>query len=341
MRLRRWMSQHHPAKEQKTRCLVAMLCLVLAGILGGVSAMICNGQPSQQMAKRWDDSGDSAQISCFFADGLTVVPDTIRAFEYTLEIQLKEASLEAPTENARLWADACSAKGQIMLSSSRASVNVGAYGVGGDYFLFHPLKLETGGRYFDGDDLMQDLVILDQNTAWQLFGSYDIAGQPITIGSGPNAHIGVIAGVVESESGWMNEKADATTGTVYLSYEMLNTYGSHSGINTYEIVMPNPVTGFAKDMVADYIGFSEEQIQIVENQTRYSFKNLLVILGQFGTRSMNAKAIIYPYWENVARGWEDILAALLLLEILLLVIPIVLLLSGLYHLWKSNYFWGN
>lgn len=336
MRLRLWVSQRHPTRRQKIWSLIAVICLGMAGILSAGSSMIRDSQPSQQMAQRWDHSGDSAQISCFFADGLEVSPDSIRAFEYTLDNQLKEASLEAPVESARLWVDTHSAKGQITLSSNRASVSVGAYGVGGDYFQFHPLNLEQGGQYFDGDDLMQDQVILDQNTAWQLFGSYDIAGQPITIGAGPDAHVGVVAGVIESESGWMNEKAGSATGTVYLSYEMLNTYGSHSGINAYEIVMPDPICGFARGMVVDHIGFGEEQIQVVENSSRFSFTSLLGVLGQFGTRSMNAKAIIYPYWENAARGWEDILALLLLIQMILLAVPAVLLVVLIHKLWKNR-----
>ncbi len=322
--------------RQKRWWIAAGICLCLAGGLWVVSDVIGHSQPSQQMAERWDAEGGSAQISCFFADGSNVVPDTLRAFGHSLDGQLRDASIQAPNTSARLWVDAYSAKGQIHLSSSRTSVSVGAYGVGGDYFLFHPLQLEKGSMYFDGDDLMQDQVILDQNTAWQLFGSYDIAGQSITIGSGPTAHVGVVAGVIESESGWMNEQAGAAVGTVYLSYEMLDRFGTHSGINAYEIVMPNPITGFARDMVESNIGFDENQIQIVENHTRYSLKNLLTVLSQFGTRSMNAKAIIYPYWENAARGWEDVLAALLLLQILLLILPVTLLVIGLWRLWKYH-----
>lgn len=196
--------------------------------------------------------------------------------------------------------------------------------------------------YFSGSDLMQDRVILDQNTAWQLFGSYDIAGQPITIGSGTNSHTGIVAGVVESESGWMNERAGAQTGTVYVSYEVLDTFGSHNGINSYEVVMPNPVTGFAKNMVTENIGLEEDSIEVVENSSRYSFFSLLSVLGQFGTRSMNAKAIIYPYWENAARGWEDILSVILLLQLLLYLVPVVLVTVLCVKLWRRRRFhWSD
>lgn len=327
-----------PTGRQLFWTVTGVVCLLLAGILALLSAGIRNSQPSQRMAQRWDEEGHSAHVSCFFSDSAQATPDTVMAFEYALKNKLQEASIEAPSESARLWVDAYSAKGQISLSSGLSSVNVGAYGVGGDYFMFHPLELEPGSMYFSGDDMMQDKVLLDQNTAWQLFGSYDIAGQPITIGSGSDAHVGVVAGVIKNESGWMNEKAGASAGTVYVSYEMLDTYGRHSGINVYEIVMPNPITGFAKGMVADNMGFEEEQIQVVENSSRFSFLGLLSVIGQFGTRSMNAKAIIYPYWENAARGWEDILSILLVLELLFLLVPVILLIILIRKLWKGRTF---
>lgn len=327
-----------PAKSQLIRGIIAAVCLLLCGILTALSAGIQNGQPAQQMAERWDSEGGSAQVSCFFSDSVEATPETIMAFEYAMRSKLQEASIEAPSESARLWASAYSAKGRISLSSSLSSVEVGAYGVGGDYFMFHPLELEPGSMYFSGDDMMQDKVLLDQNTAWQLFGSYDVAGQPITIGSGPDSHVGVVAGVIRHEDGWMNEKAGAAESTVYLSYEMLNVYGRHSGINAYEVVMPNPITGFARQMVEENIGFEEEQIQVVENSDRYSMMALIDILRQFGTRSMNAKAIIYPYWENTARGWEDILAILFVLRTLLLAVPAVMLVLWLRKRWKKRSF---
>lgn len=327
-----------PTRRQVIRGSIGLACLFLYIILTILSAAIQNSQPAQQMAERWDSEGGSAQVSCFFSDSVQATPETIMAFEYAMKNKLQEASIEAPSENARLWASAYSAKGRISLSSNLASIEVGAYGVGGDYFMFHPLDLESGGMYFSGDEMMQDKVLLDQNTAWQLFGSYDIAGQPITIGSGPDSHVGIVAGVICNEGGWMNEKAGAAEGTVYLSYEMLEAYGQHSGINAYEVVMPNPITGFARQMVEENIGFEQEQVQVVENSRRYSMLALIDILGQFGTRSMNAKAIIYPYWENAARGWEDILSILFVLRMLLLAVPIVLLTWWLRKRWKNRKF---
>ena len=129
-----------PSGKERILLIAASVCLFTAGILAFLSAVIRGGQPSQQMAQRWDQEGGSAQISCFFSNGLEITPDTLRGFEYTLKSQLQEASVEAPSENARLWSSAYSARGQITLSSGLSSVDTVAYGVGGDYFPFHRQK---------------------------------------------------------------------------------------------------------------------------------------------------------------------------------------------------------
>ena len=62
--------------------------------------------------------------------------------------------------------------------------------------MFHPLKLITGA-YFSGNDLMQDYCIIDQDAAWQLFGSNDVVGMTVYFGNVP--HI-VTGGVQRAES---------------------------------------------------------------------------------------------------------------------------------------------
>lgn len=74
-------------------------------------------------------------------------------------------------------------------------MTVTAVGAGGNYFLFHPLTLLSGG-YISDEDYMADRVVLDAQTAFNLFGSSDVAGMEVTI----NGRTFPIAGVVQSES---------------------------------------------------------------------------------------------------------------------------------------------
>ena len=116
----------------------------------------------------------------------------------------------------------------------------------------------------------------------------------------------------------------------------MSTYGTNYGINTYELVMPNPVSGYAKTYVMENIGVSENEVEVVENTSRYETVPLFKQLAQFGTRSMSSKAIIYPYWENIARGYEDIMMLLLVIAVLLFLYPTVLLVVFLRGAWKRR-----
>jgi len=298
-----------------------------------VSNHLAGKQDSQQMAARWSEKKDVAQISCFFSANAKVSEDTILEFEHSLNASLQEASiaLESENEGARLWVDAYSADGQISISSDRANISADAIGIGGDFFLFHPLQL-LSGSYFSGNDINQDYCIIDEDAAWQLFGSNDVAGMMVYIGGIPH----VVTGVVHRPEGRLEEAAGLSHTLVYVSYKTLSELGSNNGINHYEIVMPNPVSNFAENLVRERLGTNEKEVEILENSTRYSLVNRLKVLMDFGTRSMNGKAIIYPYWENIARGYEDVIALLTLLMLLFLAYPVGLLLVVVIRWWRNK-----
>lgn len=317
---------------------------LVLGISGGISFLvflillfvinhIIGAQDAQQMAERWSETGNAAQVSCFFAAGSDTTEDTILMFEHGIDSALTEASVVQESENpgARLWTDAYSADGKITLTNNKSSVSADAIGIGGDFFLFHPLRL-LNGAYFSGNDLMQDYCVIDEDAAWQLFGSSDVAGMTVYIAGIPH----IVMGVVERPAGRLAESAGLDGTLVYVSLETLENLGTSYGINHYEIVMPDPVTGFAYNHVKENLGSDEKAAEVVENSTRYSLLSRLKLIGQFGTRSMNGKGIIYPYWENIARGYEDILTVLTLLSLILLLYPAVLLLAAFVIWWRHK-----
>lgn len=301
-------------------------------IISGISGFLAGKQDTQNMAQRWSAEGDAAQISCFFSQNGNFSQDSVMSFEHGLDSALIEASIVNDSENegARLWADAYSATGTITLSSNNGTVSVNAVGVGGDFFQFHPLKL-VSGSYFSGNDVMKDYCLIDEEIAWQLFGSNDVAGQYITIKGIPH----IITGVIE-DTGRLEDAAGLSDSVAYVSYETLSAYGQANKIGSYEIVMPNPVESYALNYVKENIGVQETELEVLENTSRYSLLSLIKVIGGFGTRSMNGKAIIYPYWENIARGYEDILALLLLLEAVFLLYPIVLVIIAVVIAWKHK-----
>lgn len=319
--------------RQIVLALTGLLSLFIGLVFTVISNHMAESQETQNMAARWSEKGGVSQVSCFFSREADVQEEDILFFEHSLNKALEEASIvsESENENARLWADAYSATGRVAIASDRGSVEVSAIGTGGDFFLFHPLKLLSGG-FFSGSDVMKDYIIVDEDIAWQLFGSNDIAGQIVTINNIPH----IVAGVIEREDGRIAEAAGLNAPLAYVSYDTLSQYGVNYGLNTYEIVMPNPVTGYAQNYVSENIGVSENEVEVVENSTRYSLPNLFKMLMQFGTRSMRSKAIIYPYWENIARGYEDILGLFLVFMTVLYLYPAVLLVIAIVRAWKHK-----
>lgn len=291
----------------------------------------------QQAAKRWDKEGDSAQVSCFFAENIEVDEFMLMNFKRQLEQSLLEVLQQEETEEGtekRLLIDAYSSLGRITITSEKGKLdNVSAVGIGGDFFLFHPLQLVSGG-YFSGNDLMQDSVVLDEEAAWQLFGSNDVAGMSVMIGNVPH----YVAGVIKRQEGRFAEGAGLNKTVVYVSYSTLSSYGTSDGINVYEVVAPNPVKGFVYNAVKEKLGVSEDEMVVVENSSRYTLLALLPVLLDFGTRSMQNTAVKFPYWENIARGWEDVKVLILLFQFILLFIPAEIIVVFLIIRWKNRNF---
>lgn len=316
--------------------VTAVVSLIIFFVLLGISSWMKQSLESQNMASRWSGEGGVGQISCFFSQE-SVTKDLLVGFEHTLDQALIEASItsESTNTNARLWADAYSVFGKLTIKSDNGSIELDALGVGGDYFLFHPLQL-LNGSFFSEDDLMQDRIVIDEDAAWQLFGSNDIVGKQVMIEGIPH----YVNGVIKRDTGRLNEKSGNGASVAYVSYDTMSKIAEKQGkelfINHYELVMPNPVTDFAFNMVKEKIGIDETKMDIVENSARFNLIPLFKVIGEFGTRSMNGKAIIFPYWENVARGYEDIMALILMIQIVLLLYPFIILIIFIVYLWRHR-----
>lgn len=256
------------------------------------------GMYSQQMASRWSKGGYS-QISCFISDKEAITEDRINNYHHIFEKALVEDSIYL--EGEKQVVSCYSARGSISIRNDNNNVEVKAIGVGGDFFLYHPIKL-LKGSYYGQEEVMDDYIIVDEDVAWQLFGSSNIDGMKVYIGEVPH----IIKGVVRRDTGRLNDYAGNNKGTVYVSYNTLKKYGDCKEINTFEVTLPNPVKSYAFNLVKEKVDIDEENIEIVENTERFDIDSLLKIIADFGSRSMNSKEIVYPYWENTARGYEDV-----------------------------------
>ncbi len=298
-------------------CIVLGLtaCMLIAiGVLAIVLHVGKNSLPDQLMASRWSADSDVAQISCFYSDDAFLTESSIEEIRYHLETKLQEQAIEPNTDTARLMIDAYCAEGAITIQSDKKTIQANAIGIGGDFFMFHPIPL-VSGMYFSGNALMQDSILLDEEAAWQLFGANDIAGMTVTIGGKPYR----VAGVYSREQGDLETLAGSKDTTVYIAYSALESNISCS-ISCYEVVLPNPVEGFAYDMMLENTMTSEENVKMVENSNRFSYISLYNIWKERASRSMKTDDIVLPFWENLARVKEESLMEVALWQVVMSVV---------------------
>ena len=200
---------------RKILLLVLMICAAI--LFGCVERALSSQLSTQQIASEWSAKESYAQVSCFFSKDAAVTEDYVVQIEQKLKTALAEASEDTSDENGRTMVDCYSTQGRLTIYSDRSSITARAFGVGGDFFTFHPLKL-LSGNYFAGDDLNADGVIIDENVAWQLFGSNNVSGMYVEI----NGVQYPVRGVVKSDKGYFSEAADEEAATVYVSYQILN-----------------------------------------------------------------------------------------------------------------------
>ena len=319
--------------KQYKKVLVLIACVLCTVLLVGIERGIVGSLSTQHLATRWSEETEFAQLAGYFSKDTGFYPNQVQAVRQSLMTGLSEAALEHTNENGgRNWLDAYSSKGECYISSNRTGTKVRTFGVGGDFFLFHPLTL-LDGNYFDATDVNEDGVILDELVAWQLFGSNHVAGMEIEI----NGNVYPVRGVVRSDSGMFSEAVEEEIPTIYVSYEVLETiYGKEVAIECYEVLIANPVKGFGVETAKKALGMDETSYELIEVSSRFDLLHRIQILKNFGIRSMNTKNIVFPYWENRAKGYEDVSALFLVLEMVAIAYPFGWFIRKVYGLWKKR-----
>ena len=299
---------------------ISAFCLIAMVICIAVSSSLRSALRSQQAATAWSgQSGERfSQISVFFRETLGFDEDSIGNLRRSLDEALLRASLE-DTDGRNLYTDAWSAEVDVTLISQRTTnpTQAKAIAVGGDFFMFHPIRLRDG-NYLSPSDIMHDRVVLDEELAWRLFGAIHVTGFELMLNDRPFK----VAGVIARENDFASSKAYTYGAGLFMSFEMLleMTEGD-ARVSTYEIVLPDPVTGFALNTLTE--AMQGQDFYAVENSTRYSLGKIFSLVGSFGERSMRQNPITFPYWENAARYTEDFLALLLVLTLFFMTFPLV------------------
>ena len=368
-KIKKWIK--HPNKKFVITTLIvnAILCLIVLFV------SIVNGSRvkelySQQAAARWQSKKmKCAEISVFYSEAGALGPTDINSIRAKIQQKLASDDYLSSKSDVRSWMDAYSGHTFEELRKDTSTLNVNVYSVGGDFFLIHTIPLKSGS-YLDMDNPDVNQIVLDEDVAWTLFGSSDIVGKKVWIGS----TVFTIIGVVEGAETDLDKQAQGENYAVYVpmkAYQQKSSSSVKSALGDageaqaseseanapgtrvicYEVVMPNPIENYALNAVAEAVGIEfktdEEKEksrsilnfgdkEILDNSSRYSFFKLLGRDDHEEYIDMKTNEIVYPYWENIARYEESRQRSGLNLMLILLVVPLLSLIYLIAFLYMNR-----
>ena len=313
-------------------CGVNVVLLVLFGVCCALYSSAAGTLQAQAVAERWRGGNETpyAQVSLYRDSSDAMMYRDVYMFRQGIEDALVAASLD-PEANEMIFTDAFCVVDKINVSSAKTkNVETTLYAVGGDFFTFHPLKLSSG-TYIAERDLNRDLVVIDRELSWTLFGSVDTVGLTLTVGG--NEYI--VAGVVERDDDFFSAKVSQPVSAIYMPFAAVYDYET-AVITSYEAVMPNPVDNFAMDTMKNLSTSGE----FVENSERFKLANISDLIFSFGKRAISTSGVSCPTWESAARLCEDYLALIAALAAVFVLLPavftVILIVRGYLALKKTG-----
>ena len=290
---------------------------------------------SQRQAERWTGESETryTQFSAFFGPGSGLNLDGIGALRQQITEKLTQASLELPS-GGEYFCDAWSGSGSVKISSERGSYDAQVLAVGGRFFDFHPQELHSGSLLSESD-LLLDRVVIDEQLAWLLYGSTDLAGMTVEIG-GQQFYI---AGVIARENDRATKKMADDSLLLYMPFETYRAMNESCTADCYEIVLPDPAKGFAKALLEECL--PKDGCFLRQNTDRFRFSAAMKSLKSFSARAVRTEAVAFPLWENAAlvaeaRGTLCFVLALLALVFPAVLAGIVLVKLVIYAKWRLH-----
>lgn len=311
---------------------------------------------SQQAAERWESKENPySEISLFYSDSYEAGKKTVEELRTGITKKLVEDTYFDPadTSGRRAYIDAYSGFADMVIERENVQLTGKVYGVSDDFFLVHPIPL-LNGNYINpvekaseiGDGIDPFQVVLDENMAWNIFGSVNVEGMKIWIGG----RVFTVMGVVEASQNKTEEMAYGNYDAAFIPYSAFALMDKKVNINCYEAVLPEPIKGYAMSTMgkaADIVVDPEEEAsgtevrsslsfgkrELVENTDRFGISSIWKYLKNKKYMSMKTTEIAYPFWENVARFEMERAGGIFKLCCILLILPVVsvlVLLGWLY-----------
>ena len=305
--------------KHKIKYGVILSCALVIIVLSCIGSYYKNVLQDINVAGKWDPEGGYTQMSVYLPVGAMQDTMLFEGMLYQMEEALKKESIEPENSKSRMIVGAYSGYGSVTIQTEEGMATVDAIGVGGDFFYFHPLNM-IDGELFSDEYLMRDYVVLEKGTAWKLFGALNVTGMTVEIGGVPF----IVAGVYEPTEIPLAKEAGLEQSMVFMFYSSLEQYGTVSGVQWLDFILPNPVSGFGGKILTENSTVDLKRAVVMEQNTRFNVIPLYKLVPGYLERIMSKTGIVYPYWENMARGYENILVAFLLVETVCLVCGLVL-----------------
>lgn len=274
-------------------CIPAALLVILAAMLLYMQALVGH-QSLQKEAERWQGESTTPfrQIAAFLPNASTAegAADTSRRLQAELEDDILCAYGS--------WEDS-------EASFAKRRTQVEAYRVSSDFFRLHSFDAANGAAAsFQTED---DVAILNEEAAWQLFGSNQCIGEYITVGE----EISRVLAVIAEPQGSVNARAFGGTARIYTKIT------SDQPVTFYELILPEYYTGFAEQTVQAALGTAV----ITDCTDRFQIAALWTAAINFFFGAQQ-EAVNTPPWEFSAQQTQR---QLCLLAVLCIVIGVSLL----------------
>lgn len=313
--------------------LIFAVCLLLLGIFELCVAVMKSNINFIHAGERWSANGEPfAVITLYAEDSGAVTSDQISQWAYSVDNKLLESSV-TPKENARSWAYCYGAQDTLTVTGPKGQATAEALAVGGDFFVFHPLKF-TYGSAFLNDNSNPMGVVLDRDLAWRVFGAENIIGMEVQIGG----YDFVVVGISEKESdGDIYEYTYGERPRMYMSYAGYKKIMGDGHITMFEAALPNAVKSFAWNIFDGAISVNEETAQVTEASARFSLLTRWENMKTLKYSWIRENRIEYPYWENEARVSDYRCAIMMIFEAAFAAVGVTAMLLSFILLRVSGY----
>ncbi len=196
------------------------------------------------------------------------------------------------------YSDCYSARKELIVSGNKDSAMMAAFITGGDYFTVHIPEIVSGSVYTD-ESANIDTIVLDDLASWKLFGSLDTSGMNVSA-NGKNY---IISAVIRSPQTKYLKNAyedDGLTGTVYLPYQSMEEIG----FSAYDILLPDPIEGFAEGIVRESFGFAEDtkSVSVIDSRSEFKLKKISENAKNRRKLLNSDSDIIYPFYADADRA---------------------------------------